>query len=386
MSRPQSPSTSKDEASQLTGEYLPPAQPNHKDKRHHEDSSETWSLVVTGCLAAAMVASFSCRLPNSHTLSWTTILLRSIQFIAFAAAGGVIGLSVPWSLLKAKPSFSFLSKSVAVAWIFFPCITLFYRQQSPWMFLVLTLATIAVALSLRRLFPPGAESHPRARPLAGDLPSLYGLPVASFRPFRALFIAICAQAALIFAIAEYRFLAALMLTTCLFLLVWRWSALNNSATTRLARNEFSILLCALALFFTVIALIPWVGGGAPGSSDATVERRKPTQGAHQAPESGKPSPDYVGIILLPPPTKKTPVIPPMPHARSLAVGRALKPIVIPFDGPYWYFKAPNKGPGPHAHVAHGRATDVEHSFDRSRALANGGAPTSGPSNRPRMLQ
>jgi hypothetical protein len=164
MSRPQSPSTSKHKASQLTGEYPPPAQPNHRDKRHHEDSSETWSLVVTGCLAAAMVASFSCRLPNSHTQSWTTILLRSIQFIAFAAAGGAIGLSVPWLLLKEKPSFSFLSKSVAVAWIFFPCITLFYRQQSPWMFLVLTLATIAVALSLRRLFPPGAESDPRHVP------------------------------------------------------------------------------------------------------------------------------------------------------------------------------------------------------------------------------
>ena len=360
MSRSQSPSTPQDESSQLTGEYTRPEQPIHEDSRHHEDSSQTWSLIVTGCLAAALITSLSCRLPNSHTLSWTTIFLSSIKLIVLAAVAGTLGLSIPWFFLKTKPSLrlDFLSRSVAVAWIFFPCITLFYRQQSPWMFPVLTLATIAVALNLRQLFPSSTELDPREPPITGDLPSLYGLPIASSRPMRALVIAICAQAAIIFAITEYRFLAALTLTTGLFLLGWRWSASDSNTKPRSARTKSSLLLCAIALFFTVLALIPWISGGAPGSSAATVDPRKPPQSVHQPPESGKLNPDYAGIILWPPPAKKTPIIPPIPHDRSFAAARALKPIVIPFDGPYWYFKAPNKGPGPRAHVAHGKATDV----------------------------
>jgi hypothetical protein len=369
MSRPQSPSRLEDESLQLTETSSPLVKkPIHEDTNPYEDSSETWSLVVTGYLAAALVTSLSCRLPNSHTLSWTTIFLSSIKLIILPAVGGALGLSIPWFFLKTKPSFrlSFLSKSAAVGWIFFPCITLLYRQQSPWMFLVLTVATVAAALSLRRLFPSTTESGRKEHPLSqtAGLPSLYGLPIPNFRPIRALLIAISAQAALIFAIAERRFLAGLMLTSGLSLLVWRWSASDSSATTRLAQKRFTILLSAFALLFTVLALIPWVAREAPGSSSAAAHPRKPPQAALQPTESGKPTSDYIGIILWPPLAKKTQVIPPIPHARSLTAGRATKPIVIPFDGPYWYFKSPNKGPGPHAHVAHGRATDVNiHSAD-----------------------
>jgi hypothetical protein len=104
-----------------------------------------------------MIASLACRLPNAHTLSWTTIFSLSVKYIVLAAVGGAIGTSIPWLFLKPKPSFSlaFLSKIAAVGWIFFPCITLFYRRQSPWMFLVLALANVASAFSLRRLLPAG---------------------------------------------------------------------------------------------------------------------------------------------------------------------------------------------------------------------------------------
>jgi hypothetical protein len=48
----------------------------------------------------------------------------------------------------------------------------------------------------------------------------------------------------------------------------------------------------------------------------------------------------------------------MPRNGLSETGRAAKPLVIPFDGPYWYFKAPSRRPGPRAHVAHGKPTDV----------------------------
>src|SRR5437879_961845 len=185
-----------------------------------------------------MITTLSSQLPHSHSLSWPTILLRSIKYIALALTGGAIGTSIPWFFLKPKPSFSlaFLSKIAAVGWIFFPCITLFYRRQSPWMFLVLALATVASAFRLRRLLPAGHEPD-RRNPPAGytsELPSLFGLPIENFRPVRAFIIALCAQSALLLAIWDHPFPAGLLLSICLSLLVWRWSALDRNAIKHFA--------------------------------------------------------------------------------------------------------------------------------------------------------
>jgi hypothetical protein len=327
--------------------------------RPADSSADIWSLVITGCLSAALVASLSCRLPQAHTLSWATILVRSVKYITLAAAGGAIGTSIPWLFLKVKPSFSLtsLSKIVAVGWIFFPCIILFYRRQSPLMFLALALATVAVTFSIRRLFPAGATLDEGKLPYwhNADLPSLYGLPIADFRPVRALFLAICAQAALILAIADLPFLACILLSMCLSLLVWRWSALDTSAIKQFAGRGQSILFGAFAICFTVLALIPWIAGKSYGSNKLP---RKPALIAHESTESAVPGSDYVGIILWPPPIKKTEIVPPRPHSTSFAIGKASQPVVIPFDGQYWYFKAPSKRPGPRAHVAHGKAMYV----------------------------
>jgi hypothetical protein len=314
----------------------------------------------------------SSRLPESHTLSWTTIFFRSIKYIALATAGGAIGTSIPWFFLKIKPSFSlaFLSKIVAVGWIFFPCIILFYRRQSPWMFLALALTTVASAFSLRRLFPVTTEPDQRKLPdsYTSDLPSLYGLPIATFRPVRAFFIAICAQAALLLAIADRPFPAGILLSICLSLLVWRWSALDTSAVKQFAGSRQSTLLCAFALFLTVLALIPWIaatGGALRGAHNTS---NKPPPAAHRSMEPDNRGSEYIGVILWPPPAKKREITPPVPHVQSFATGRASKPVVIPFDGPYWYFKAPSEKPGPRAHVAHGKATDVSVSSSDSPPL------------------
>ena len=321
------------------------------------DPNETGLLIVTGCLSAAMIASLACQLPKAHTLSWTTIFSLSIKYIAVTAVVGAVGTSIPWLFLKIKPSFSLisLSKKAGVGWIFFPCITLLYRQQSPSMFLALAFAAITLVLSVRRLFPATAESG-QEKPQAwytSDLPSLYGLPIAGFRPMRAFFMAICGQTALIFAAAGYLIVAGILLSTCLVTFVWRWS--DPRAKERFTGCRQSILLCALAIVFTMFALIPWLGGKSYASNRPS---HKPALFTHESTEADVPGSEYVGIILWPPPIKKTEIVPPSPPADSLANGRAAKPVVIPFDGQYWYFKAPSKRPGPRAHIAHGRSTNA----------------------------
>jgi hypothetical protein len=217
---------------------------------------------------------------------------------------------------------------------------------------VLAVTTVTVAFSLRRLFPVSVESDQRKLP--NDLPALYGLPIAAFRPLREFFIALCAQAALVFAITGSLFLAGILLSASLSLLVWRWIAFDSRATTTLSGRRPQLLLGAFAILFTMFLLIPPTDGQERGPGNLA---RKPSRVAHQPGESDTSGSEYVGIVLWPPPIKKE-IIPPLPRDHSFAMGGAAKPVVIPFDGPYWYFKAPSKRPGPHAHIAHGKPTDV----------------------------
>lgn len=105
----------------------------------------------------------------------------------------------------------------------------------------------------------------------------------------------------------------------------------------------------------MLALAPWVRGKSYGSIKPP---HRPALITHESTEAEVPGSEYVGIILWPPPIKKTEIVAPRPRAAPFAIGRVAKPVVIPFDGQYWYFKAPSKRPGPRAHIARGRATNA----------------------------
>jgi hypothetical protein len=225
------------------------------------------------------------------------------------------------------------------------------------MFAVLAITAMAIAFNIRRLLPAFPEPHQaKVRPSpTGDLPSLNGLPGPDSRPLRAFFLALCLQGALVSAVAEYLFLSAILLAISIAQLVWRWSAFDTTATKRFANKPSSAMLCALAFVLTVLVLIPPVSAGARG---AFGPGNKPT---HQPTFAHGPSAispnDYVGVVLWPPPIKKQP-LPPVPRPHSFSTRDPAKPLIIPFDGQYWYFKAPSIRPGPHAHIAHGKSTEV----------------------------
>lgn len=323
------------------------------------DPTETWLLVITGISSATFLANLICRSPQPHATSWIIIFIQSIFFLALTAAAGAAGIFAPWFFLKTKPSFPFrsLAKRVGLAWVFLPCITLLYRRHSPWMFAVLAITAIAVTFNIRRLVPTVASPSRAKVPLwqTGDLPSFYGLPGPDSRPLRSFFLALCLQGTLISSIAESFFLAAILLSISLFLLVWRWSAFDSTTTTKVANKRTSTLLYALAFFLTAFMLIPPSAGGAPGTSAPGRSPRNLPTFAH-GPSAISPN-DYVGVVLWPPPVKKQP-LPPVPRPHSFSTRGPVKPLIIPFDGQYWYFKAPSIRPGPHAHIAHGKSTEV----------------------------
>lgn len=328
---------------------------------HHADPAETWLLVITGISSAMLMANLICPSSQPQATSWIIICLKSIFLLALTAAAGVAGIFVSWFFLRTKPSFSFgsLARKVGLGWISLPCITLLYRRHSPWMFAVLAITAIAVAFNIRRLLPTLPEplqAKPRPSPTR-DLPALEGLRGPDSPPLRAFFLALCLQGALISAIGEYLFLSAILLSISLVQLVWRWSAFDNTATRRFANKPSSTMLYAIAFFLTVLVLIPPVSAGARGAFGPGKRPRTLPTFAHGPTAADIASNDYVGVILSPPPTKKHP-LPPLPRPDSYTGGGAAKPLIILFDGQYWYFKAPSVRPGPRAHQARGKPTDV----------------------------
>ena len=61
---------------------------------------------------------------------------------------------------------------------------------------------------------------------------------------------------------------------------------------------------------------------------------------------------YRGIVLFTVKDKSR-EMPPVPMERDWLRAGTKKPLVIRFDGSYWYFQAPEHGPGMHPHLAHG---------------------------------
>jgi hypothetical protein len=321
------------------------------------NSASAWPLVLAGFFAATASAFLLAQLPRSHKFSWIELFFRAAAYVSLTAASGTAAISLTWNFLGRKPSHNPPSwiGATSAGWAFLPCIALLYAQRSAWIFLIVTFATFAAAFRLRKLFPEAEDKPDHSNPQPTQLPSLYGLPTSDFHPLRALSIAICAQGALILAIAGYLLLASILLATCLFLLVWRGSVSNSTAGNTSKQSQ--TLLYALATLITALVLLPPVRAGFRGSIGRNNAQRKPPPASTPA-DAQRPASDYVGIILWPPPAKRAEILPPAPRDFSVHTGSISKPLVIPFDGPYWYFKIPGKGPGRSAHIAHGQPTDV----------------------------
>jgi hypothetical protein len=299
-----------------------------------------------------------CKVTRSRELSLADIVLRAVEYVVLAACAGTVAvyLNVRRDAGVGDLSRNTISRTMAAGWVYVPCLLLLYWEQSPWTLLAMTLAALSTAFGLSRLFPHPAGATTAQTPDHPALPSLNGLPPAD-SPFQlAFWTALAAQACLICLIAGYPTFALLLLATAVFLPAWRWSALDVSAAHRWIGRRPPLAHAVIAVLMTAYALA-WGNGsaGSPGRGATTSAKTPPS--AKPAAEDRDPSSGYYGIILWPPP-KKTEMVDPALDPSASESGHLSKPLLIPFDGPYWYFKAPANAPSPRAHVARGEPTDV----------------------------
>jgi hypothetical protein len=313
-----------------------------------DDFGRVCVLAAVGSAAACLVATLNCHPPQAPVLTWGSLLLRSVQYLAVTALAGTLGVAGAWMALAHRPRVRRrqLVMHALMGWLFLPGIVLLDRSWPVWALPVIALATAGLAVSLQLLAPREADELP---PLpAPDFASLYGLEITAFRPRRALTIALCAEGALIFAVREDMVLAGCLLGTGIFLLLWCWGAEVRVPMRPGQRRALGGGTGATAWLVCILVLMPWLaryGAGIPVVARAA---------AAAAPVPVRPH--FSSVVLWPPRPVVTELYFPAPGAMHTPA-RLAKPMEIPFDGPYWYFEDPANDPGPTAHVARGLPTE-----------------------------
>ena len=310
--------------------------------------------IAAGSLAASAMALELTNLHNRADLTLPPALMWSMFSIGLTVAIGAAAIQVAARILALRPSGhpSVLWRRSAVAWVFLPVMSLWLGRGSLAALAIAALAAASVAISLRTAFPAGDEATPQLHLAASELCSLNGLPKGNSQPSRAALIAVAAYGSVALACADHLYCAAALLMLAFFVLVWRWSAVESKAAGYLSRGITLRKLGGLAVVLMFFALLPLrlltlPGYHSPGNKALGPQIPPPVLAA----ERGF---DYVGIVLWPP-KKHVVVVAPKSSTKGAGVG---KPLVIPFDGPYWYFQPPHLTPGPYAHVAQGKPTDL----------------------------
>jgi len=336
----------------------------------NSDSGYAWLLLFAGLFPSAVGVYLACSLLPIHDLSWLNLLIRSAAYVSLAALVSLAIFWISWTFLSTKPSFDpvILSYGTCGISMFLPATGLLFSKHSWWAFIILVGMSTSAAFCLRALFP---IEEPQTQVYSATI--FKGIAPDQTTLRSTLVLALLLECSVVFLLLGHIFFTCALLTISFFLLGWRLNV--HLETIRRVATDIGLLRQRIlgqylgAVLVTAVSLIPFLNGGPwiKGFSlllgSGTVMQETSVHKSRPAATDGDDR--FVGIILLPPPTKKTEIIPPRSHAVSVNPWTKFQPLVIPFDGLYWYFKAPNHDPGLRPHVVRGKATEANiHSTDR----------------------
>jgi hypothetical protein len=341
-------------------------------------------MVGAGLINALLAGILLCRLPELRSPTFSTLLARSILHIVIGVIAGVGGSWLYWK----NPSSPFRERSpipfplfalvCASGWIWVPPMAIYSEQLSPATAIVAAIGAVFLAIGLRyatlSVFVPAAPdaaSYKSEEDAELFSQSLYRAPweaqgyVISFL----LYAGGCALA------VRLNLAAAALFALCAFLFVWKQTLVKGhdlDSKHQYRRAALRLACVALpALLVTVWALLDGVthrdlvpemnAAASVGSRNSTSEGANQKAKSESSVRGG-----YESLILWPVPEKKQ-IVPPIPEISFLAPGTT-QPLVIPFNGQYWYMQPPNKIPGPTAHRAHGTPIGEEIASLNSKPL------------------
>lgn len=333
-------------------------------------------LVVAAGLINASIAGFLlCQLPELHSPTLGALFGRAVNCVLIGALAGIAGSWLYWvnpsSPLRSRSPipFSVFAIVCAAAWVWVPAMVIFSEQLSPAICFVAVIGAVLLASGLRTvtysvLAPaPAAAAALNADPgelFAESLQRIPGEP-------HGYVTALCLYMAILALEARWNSTAAGLLAVATGLFAWnrtipRSDAQHPGRASTRAWVRLALVLIP-AVLVTVWALLDGIAyrhglaeatsalaANGDGSGD---DARKSHDNAASSGIGG-----YESVILWPYPEKKQ-IVPPILHPASLLAPGTTQPVVIRFDGAYWFLQPPSERPGPSAHQAHGTPLGVD---------------------------
>jgi hypothetical protein len=343
-------------------------------------------------LVAGLVSRWVCRPPLVHSLSWGELFASALLrlLIVFLASAVTVRALCAAQQEVSKQNVRRVIFQTSLDALWFAPLTFFILENSA---LSMAIAPVLVVSAAKSFFSLqnrlGHSEAEESRSLSLN-DYAFSWPHCSSlfrRQVSSAGAAMCAQTGVLAGFAGYTFASAAMVS--ISTAVWRWSftqyAPPDQPSTRSRSGSRILLIVTLAIVFTAGALLPYLrqtamiaGFGVPSlnhtrhslfsagrhrqtSGDKTSNRveqlRVEKAGGEQQraqPSNSKEFEDLAaaardansGIILWPKKQIETKLVAPAPAVGNglLKSNRRADPLIIPFNGVYWFFKAPDLRP------------------------------------------
>jgi hypothetical protein len=331
-------------------------------------------MVGAGLMNALIAGILLCRLPESHSPTAASLCTRAVLYVLAGALAGAGGTYVYWKnpaspfTSKAPLPFLLFALVCAAGWVWIPATVILSEELSPASALVAMIGAFVFTSGLRRVSSPvqGSLPHLAAEQGGGNLfaESLYSAPVEVYGYVVAL--SVYAGAAALCIRAYFAGTALFVLAASIF--AWKKTIPQDQgfdhrqeykrAALRLARIVIPALFVTLWALLDGVAhreLLAEAGSGSTPRAGNSL-KKNPLQSRDHTATLGAGG--YEGVILLPHQEKRW-AIPPIAAKDVALVPGTKEPLVILFNGPYWYYQAPHTFPGSTAHKANGTPLGFE---------------------------
>jgi len=323
--------------------------------------SSVWIAVGAGFLAALTAAILVCRSPQSATPQFALVFLAGV-YLLVTALSGATGSYFYWirSRSWSASELTKLLESTVSGWVWIPAIVLLSRQDSVWAPAVAAAGAVVLAVSLRKsgsaaFHPVLAEEPVSPAQLEIFAQSLQTAPAEWYGPV----VAICLFSEVFVLARGWLFPACALLALAGFAFAWaRTPALSATppSVRRISAATLHQTKSALpALTVTVFALFigarhdiqEWELGAGLAHRHGAGDPLKTQKDQARIGLGG-----HFSIVLLSAPEKQQ-FLAPQVRNPLIQGSRLAKPMVIQFDGEYWYFQPPDPEPGRSAYKARG---------------------------------
>ncbi len=309
-----------------------------------------WSGIAAG-LTAAVVVAYCTRPGMTPGASLARAATRGALWLVATLIAGTLGMALAggFGWTRGRRDLLRAGMNAAPVWVLIPPLLLLLLEASLPMLALVAVMAAGLALSLWAVAPRDSEEADELL-LVSDGPHFAELPPSKSGAKQSALTAVCLEAAFVFLLRDDPFWAALWLGLGSLLLAWKTLAsrpdrAGTPADPRARLGGAAVAALAVVLAVLLIRPVQATAGGAGEPARARAQR--------QGKKPGSPVDDaYRGIVLFTV-TDKAKEMPPPPVQRNLLRVGTSRPVVIPFDGTYWYFQAPQHGPGLHPHLAHG---------------------------------